>query len=84
MLLLCIACLYFYASIQFDLCLQIKILWEKTVIVINSTNKKNEQSPLILTELTKHKTDHDIGPGFGQAQKYGGIKSLNIIPTLHS
>ena len=31
-------------------------------MVINSINKKkkNEQSPLILTELTEHKKDHDI------------------------
>jgi hypothetical protein len=29
---------------------------------------QNEQLPLILTELTKHK-----GPGLGRTQKYGGL-----------
>ena len=37
--------------------------------------QQNEQSPLILTELTKHNKNHDIygegnpSPGLGQAQK---------------
>jgi hypothetical protein len=44
------------------------------MIVINSTKyQQNEQSPLILTELTEHKkTTCDLGnpgPSFGQAQK---------------
>ena len=88
----------------------------------------NEQSPLILSDLTEHKSDHNIwtitshliwshwtqirpqdmnnhlssylislntnqtttydvgnlGPGLGRAQKCGGIKQVNGIPTLPS
>jgi len=29
-------------------------------MIINVTNEQNKQSPLILTELTEHKKDHDI------------------------
>ena len=60
-------------------------------MVINSTiiNKTNNQSPLILTELIEHQKKHDIqrwnlGPGLGQAQKGGGFKPVNRIPTLPS
>ena len=45
-----------------------------TVMVINSTNKKNEQSPLILTELTKHKADHDIGDRKSRSWLWTGTK----------
>ena len=53
--------------------------------------QQNEQVPLILPELTKHKRKtmtYDIGnsdPGLGQAQNYGGVKlvkSLNIKKTM--
>ena len=51
------------------------------MIVINSTKyQQNEQSPLILIELTEHKkTTCDLGnpgPGFGQAQKH--VLNLDI------
>jgi hypothetical protein len=89
---------------------------------------RNEQSPLILSDLTEHKSDHNkwtitshliwshwtqirpqqmnnhlssylislntnqtttyhvgnLGPGLGRAQKCGGIKQVNGIPTLPS
>jgi hypothetical protein len=57
---------------------------------INSTNiKQNGKSPLILIELTEHKKDHDIccrNPvtGLGHAQNCGGMKPINVIPTLSS
>jgi hypothetical protein len=43
--------------------------------------QQNKQSPLILTELTKHKKDHkcDVGipcPGLGQAQHAAGLNRL--------
>ena len=56
-------------------------------MVINSTNiNKNKKSPLILTELTEHKKylTYDIGnpgPGLWRAQKCGGVKPVNGIPT---
>jgi hypothetical protein len=59
-------------------------------MVINSTNiNKNEQSPLILTELTEHKDTAtcDVGnPGLGleQAQRCGEVKPVNGIPALPS
>jgi hypothetical protein len=43
--------------------------------------RKNKQSTLIFTE---YKKDHDIGnpgPGWVQAQKYNGVKSVNGITT---
>ena len=51
--------------------------------------QQNEQSPLILSELTEHiKTmTFDLGnsgPGLGQAQKCGGVKQVNGTPTLLS
>jgi len=54
--------------------------------------QQNEQSPVILTELTEHKKrplHHtcDIGnpgPGLEKAQKCDGLKPLNGMPTLSS
>ena len=52
--------------------------------------QENEQSPFSLTELTEHKkntTTYDVGNpdhGLGQAQKWGGAKLINGIPTLPS
>ena len=51
--------------------------------------QQNEQSPLILTELpnTQKTMTYDIGnPGSGleHAQKSGGVKPINGIPTLLS
>ena len=44
--------------------------------------QQNEQSPLILTELTEHKQDvGNPGPGWGQAKKCGRVKLINGIPT---
>jgi hypothetical protein len=43
--------------------------------------EQNKQSSLIFTE---YKKDHDIGnpgPGWVQAQKYNGVKSVNGITT---
>jgi len=56
-------------------------------MVNNSTNQQNENSPLILTELTEHKTTttYDVGilcPGLRQAQICGRAKLVNGIPTL--
>jgi len=65
-------------------------LYEKkglAMMVFNSTNisKTNNQSPLILTELTEHNNDHDIrhckSRSLGQAQTCDGV---NLIPTLSS
>ena len=60
-------------------------------MVINSNNMKktNNQSPLILTELSEHKktTIYDIGnpgSGLGQALKCCGIKPVNGVPPLAS
>jgi len=58
-------------------------------MVINSTNinKTNNQSPLILTELTEHKTKtttYDVdnsGSVLGQTQTYGGVKPVNLLPS---
>ena len=50
--------------------------------------QQNEQSPLILTEITEHKTNtmtYDVGnpsPVLGQAQECGRVKSVNGIPNL--
>jgi len=52
------------------------------VIVINYTNiNKNEQSPLILTNLTEHKMSiaYNVGnpdPGLRQAHKCGRVKPV--------
>ena len=51
--------------------------------------QQKEQSPLILTELIEHKRIMacDVGhpgPGLGQAEKCGGVKPVNGIPTLPS
>jgi hypothetical protein len=61
-----------------------------SVMVYNSTNinKKNTKH-LILTYLTEHKKTmtYDVGnpgPGLGQAQQCGGVKTVNGIPTLPS
>jgi hypothetical protein len=48
-----------------------------------------QQSPLILTELNKHKNDHDIRrwksrSWFGTGTKCGFPKPVNGIPTLSS
>jgi hypothetical protein len=51
--------------------------------------QQNEQSPLILTELTEHKIDHVIGcwkfrSWLGTGKKCGRVKLINWIPTLPS
>ena len=58
--------------------------FKHTVMVRNQFHQyqQNKQSPYILTELTEHKKamSCDVGnpgPGMGQAQKCGGIKSVN-------
>ena len=54
----------------------------------NSTSpiSTNLQSPLTFTHWTQNKetTTYNVGnpsPGFGQAQKYGGIKLVNETVT---
>jgi hypothetical protein len=57
-------------------------------MVTNSTNiNKTNNHLLILTELAEQKntTTYEIGntgPGLGRAQKCGGVKQVNGIPTL--
>ena len=51
--------------------------------------RQNEQSPLILTELTEHKKDDDLQcwksrSSSGQAQNGGRIKPVNGITTIPS
>ena len=51
--------------------------------------RQNEQSPLIITELTEHKrsTTYDIGnsgPSLGQEQKCDRVKPVKGIPILPS
>ena len=51
--------------------------------------QQNEQSSLILTELTEHKKTAKCdlgnpGSGLGQAQQCGGVKPINGIPPLDS
>ena len=51
--------------------------------------QQNEQSPLILSELTEHKKTmtYDLGnsgSGLGQAQKCGSVKPVIGPPTLLS
>ena len=51
--------------------------------------RQNEQSPLIITELTEHKksTTYDIGnpgPGLGQEQKCDRVKPVKGITILPS
>jgi hypothetical protein len=51
--------------------------------------RKSEQLPLILTELTEHKTTTTCGfgntvHGLGQAQQCGRIKPVYGIPTFIS
>ena len=60
-------------------------------MVINSTNIKkmnNHLSPLLnLLKAKKNTTTYDVGNpdhGLGQAQKWGGVKLINGIPTLPS
>jgi hypothetical protein len=47
--------------------------------------QQNEQSPVTVTHGTQRKTTtYTVGnpdPGLGQAQKYGGVKPVNGIPT---
>ena len=53
-------------------------------MVINSTNEKNKQSPLILTEHQKN-MPYDLGnpgPGLEQAQQCGWVKPVNGNPIL--
>ena len=51
-------------------------------------NKTNNHLASELSSLNKKKTTtHDFGnpgPGLGQAQKCGGVKPVNEIPTLSS
>ena len=61
-------------------------------MVINSTNiKQNELKQNLSNQLnslnTRQSTRYDIGnpgPGLGQSQKFGGLKTVNGIPTLSS
>lgn len=62
-----------------------------TVLVINTNFKKaNNHLPSKLIEHTKKNNDiqmYDVenpGPGTRQAQKYGGINLIDVIPTLPS
>jgi len=55
-------------------------------MVINFTNinKMNNHLSTDLTEYKKTMTFYfgNSGPGLGQAQQYGGVKSVNGIPIL--
>ena len=59
-----------------------KQLWEESLNNDGNQYQQNKQSPLILTEITEHKKDHDIWRwkssywGFGQAQICGGLNRL--------
>ena len=51
-----------------------KKLWKESLNSDGHQYQQNEQSSLILTGLTEHKKDHDVGnpgPGIRQAQKCG-------------
>jgi len=37
----------------------------------------------LTTKKTITNADGNPGPGLGQARKYGGVKPLNGIPTVH-
>jgi hypothetical protein len=67
------------------------MLWKER---LNSDGKQfykyqqNEQPRLISNHWTQKKiTSYDIGnsgPGFGQARKYDGVKSVTVMQTLPS
>ena len=68
------------------------VFWKE---ILNSDRHKSHQyqqnqlSPLILTELTKHKKVHDIfrlksWSWFKTDTKSGGVKPIHGIPTLLS
>ena len=49
--------------------------------------QQNENNQLSSYMNTKKTTTHDVGdpgPGLGQAQQCGGVKSVNGVPTLPS
>jgi hypothetical protein len=61
--------------------------YEKKTVMVNNSTHINKTIHNLITSTEK---DHDIwrignpGPGLGQVQKCGGVKSINIITTLYA
>ena len=80
------------ASLKLHITIMINFETKDWTVIVNNSNTIYTTNIHLSPQITEHKktTTYDVGnpvPGFGRAQKWGGVKLINVIiilPTCNS